>query len=101
MLNSNESHAELFLKKWADEYENSQGEISEPDFSGIETNYSDIKNIPHYVFDDASVIMVIRDYFGKEKYLCFSCADELEEIMDLESDSLNNEYITINVVEGA
>ena len=71
--------AELFLEAWGIEYENSEGEISEPDFSEIEKNYSDVKTIPHYVFDDGSTIIEIRNSFGRVSWEACESESELDE----------------------
>ncbi len=88
--------AEEFLNDWVNEYENSEGEVSEPVFSNS-CEYSDIKSIPFQKFDDESIVIVYRDSTGKVNYEHFDSDEFLDEEWDMEWEANNNSYAMQNV----
>ncbi|MCK5354991.1 MAG: hypothetical protein KAJ63_07720 [Methyloprofundus sp.] len=90
------NQAEDFLNNWANDYEESEGEISEPDFNGIEKDYSEKKEIPHYIFADGSLIIVV-DTMSKRTYELCDNSSELDEEWDLECDQVGFESSIVNI----
>ena len=92
-----DNKAETFLKIWVNQYEQSRGEISKPDFAGITKAYSDRKRIPHYAFDDLSVMIVVLNHFGSASYEVCENAIELDHEWEMESDQLGFESVIVDI----
>ena len=92
-----DNKAETFLKIWVNQYEQSRGEISKPDFAGITKACSERKGIPHYVFNDLSVMIVVLDYFGNTRYETCDNATELDHEWELDCDQLGFESAIVDI----
>jgi len=77
------THAEQFLDNWHAEYEETMGEKCEPSFDSCRCFYSEIKSIPHQLFDDGSVVVNYRDCTGKLHYVALCSASELDNEWDM------------------
>jgi hypothetical protein len=89
--------AEKHLADWTIEYDETEGEVDAPRFDLIATNYTDDKELPHYVFDDNSVLIAFINYIGQTQYEAYENSGDLEESRELESGTLHGEYALINV----
>lgn len=74
--------ADKFLYIWTEDYENSEGEIDRPDFTGVEKNYTSEKKIPYYIFDDGSTIIAIVNGAGRIHWVGYDSVEQLEEKRD-------------------
>ena len=75
----NNTDAEKLMKAWNTEYELKQGALKPFTVpSEIETKYSEIKSIPHYLFDDMSVIAEYINGEGETELLLYCDESELD-----------------------